>query len=96
MKIYWEKLEIFFPIGFVVIDMKEDEDVHIILGRSLHNTTRTLVDVRKSKLTLRVRKKEMTFGVEEGFKKSKNQDEVFFMDDDNELEELIDGKRSPN
>ena len=66
-----------FPIDFVVIDMKEDEDVTIILGRSLLNTARALVDVRESNLTLRVGKEEMTFGVEAGFTRSKNQNEVF-------------------
>lgn len=68
--------------------MKEDENVPIILGRPLFNTARALVDVCESKLTWRVGKEVMTFGVEEGFEKSKNPDEVFFMDEENELEEL--------
>ena len=45
---------LFFTIDFVVLDMKEDPDVPIILGRPLLNTTGALVDIRESKLTLRV------------------------------------------
>ena len=53
-----------FPIDFVVIDMKEDEDVPIIHGRPLLNTVRTLVDIQEYRLTLRVWKKEIIFGVD--------------------------------
>ncbi|KAL7604989.1 hypothetical protein Lser_V15G15101 [Lactuca serriola] len=41
-----------FPIDFVVMDMKEDNNVPIILGCHLLNTARALVDIRKSKLAL--------------------------------------------
>ena len=47
------KIEKFvFPIDFMVIDMKEGEDVPIILGHPLLNTTLALVEIRESKLTL--------------------------------------------
>ena len=46
-----------FPIDFVVLDMKEDKNVSIILGHPLLNTVRTLVDIHKSKLTLRLGEK---------------------------------------
>lgn len=42
-----------FPIDFVVLEMKEDGDAPIILGRPLLNTARSLVDIHESKLTLR-------------------------------------------
>lgn len=35
-----------------------------------------------------MRKEKIIFGVDERFKTSTSQDEVFFMDEDNELEEL--------
>ncbi|XP_023767338.1 uncharacterized protein LOC111915931 [Lactuca sativa] len=75
-----------FPVDFVVIDMKDDEDVPIILGCQLLNTARVVVDIQELKLILRVRKDERTFEVDEGFNTSRAQDEVFFLDDDNELE----------
>jgi len=34
-----------FPVDFVVLDIEEDEDVLIILGRSFLATSRTLIDV---------------------------------------------------
>ncbi|XP_023749155.1 uncharacterized protein LOC111897421 [Lactuca sativa] len=56
-----------FPIDFVILDMKEDANVPIILGRPLINTSRALVDIRESKITLRVGDDEVTFGIEDGF-----------------------------
>ncbi|XP_052627227.1 uncharacterized protein LOC128133736 [Lactuca sativa] len=77
-----------FPIDFVVLDMKEDPDVLIILGRSLLNTAGALVDIRKSKLTLRVGDEKEIFGIEDGFQENHAQEEVFTVGEDNELEEL--------
>ena len=57
-----------FPIDFVVLDIKEDKNVPIILGPPLLNTARALVEIRESKITLRVGDEEMTFGMEDGFK----------------------------
>ncbi|XP_023743721.2 uncharacterized protein LOC111891890 [Lactuca sativa] len=74
-----------FPVDFVVIDMKEDVNVPIILGRPLLNTARALVDIRESKLTLRVGDEEETFGLQDGFQGYDVQGEVFNIEDDNEL-----------
>lgn len=72
--------------------MKDDDEVLIILGCPLLNTTRSLVDIRESKLNLRVGKEEITFGVDERSTNSKENDEVFLMngvnEEVNELEEL--------
>ncbi|XP_052622339.1 uncharacterized protein LOC128127704 [Lactuca sativa] len=43
-----------FPVDFVVIDMEEDLEIPIILGRSFLNTACALIDVCESTLTLRV------------------------------------------
>ncbi|XP_023749955.1 uncharacterized protein LOC111898258 [Lactuca sativa] len=58
--------KIVFPIDFFIMGMKEDNNVPIIFGRPLLNTARALVDIRESKLTLRVGNDESTFGVEDG------------------------------
>ena len=60
--------------------MKEDKDVPVILGHPFLNTEQTLVDIHESKLTLRVGDDEMTFGVEDGFKREYAQNEVFIED----------------
>ncbi|KAJ4717030.1 DNA-directed DNA polymerase [Melia azedarach] len=47
-----------FPADFVVLDMKEDREVPIILGRPFLATVKTSFDVHNGKLTLRVNKEE--------------------------------------
>src|SRR3954463_14828122 len=43
-----------FPVDFVVLDMEEDRNIPLILGRSFLRTGRTLIDVHGGKLILRV------------------------------------------
>ncbi|KAL7602990.1 hypothetical protein Lser_V15G15549 [Lactuca serriola] len=43
-----------FPADFIVLDMEEDHEVPIILRRPFSNTAGAIVDIRDSKLTLRV------------------------------------------
>ena len=52
-----------FPVDFIVLDMEEDEDVPIILGRPFLATGRTLIDVHQGKLTLRLDDEEVVFKV---------------------------------
>ncbi|XP_022003194.1 uncharacterized protein LOC110900618 [Helianthus annuus] len=52
-----------FPAGFVTLDMEEDTEVPLILGRPFLATTHAMVDMSDGKLTLRVGDKEMKFGV---------------------------------
>ncbi|XP_042012411.1 uncharacterized protein LOC121760881 [Salvia splendens] len=42
-----------FPVDFVVLDMKEDPNVPLILGRPFLATGKALIDVTKGELTLR-------------------------------------------
>ncbi|KAL5569891.1 hypothetical protein UlMin_026466 [Ulmus minor] len=43
-----------FPADFIVLDMEEDREVPLILGRPFLATGRTLIDVHQGKLILRV------------------------------------------
>ena len=43
-----------FPTDFIVLDMIEDREIPIILGRPFLATGRTLIDVQEGKLILRV------------------------------------------
>nr|XP_023916883.1 uncharacterized protein LOC112028427 [Quercus suber] len=52
-----------FPADFIVLDMDEDEEIPLILGRPFLVTGRTLIDVQQGKLVLRVREDEVTFNV---------------------------------
>ncbi|XP_052620991.1 uncharacterized protein LOC128126876 [Lactuca sativa] len=77
-----------FPIDFVVLDMKEDPNVPIILGRPLRIIVGALVDLGESKLYLRVGNEKEIFGIKDGFQGNHAQEEVFNIDEENELEEL--------
>ncbi|XP_030924850.1 uncharacterized protein LOC115951859 [Quercus lobata] len=52
-----------FPADFIVLDMDEDEEIPLILGRPFLATGRTLIDVQQEKLVLRVGEDEITFEV---------------------------------
>ncbi|XP_073120636.1 uncharacterized protein [Henckelia pumila] len=62
-----------FPADFVVLDMEEDQDVPLILGRPFLATDRALIDVQEGELTLRVGGDAVTFNI---YKTMKYQDEV--------------------
>ena len=57
-----------FPVDFVIVDMKEDEEVPLILGRPFMKTARIIVDVDKGELQLRVQEEEVTFNLFYGLK----------------------------
>ena len=52
-----------FPADFIVLDMEEDENMPIILGRPFLATGRALIDVQQGKLTLRLDDEEVVFKV---------------------------------
>ncbi|XP_062075174.1 uncharacterized protein LOC133779200 [Humulus lupulus] len=62
-----------FPVDFIVLDYEADREVPIILGRPFLATGRTLIDVQKGKLTMRVQDEQVTFNV---FKAMRFPDEV--------------------
>ena len=43
-----------FPVDFVVIDIEEDKQVSLLLGRPFRATRAALIDVKKGELTLRL------------------------------------------
>lgn len=67
-----------FPANFGVLDMEEDNQVPIIIRRPFLSPERALVDIRESKLTLRVGEDGMTFGVDRVMKHSKICDNLVF------------------
>ncbi|XP_062085645.1 uncharacterized protein LOC133791745 [Humulus lupulus] len=62
-----------FPVDFIVLDYEADREVPIILGRPFLATGRTLIDVQKGELTMRVQDEQATFNV---FKDMRFPDEV--------------------
>ena len=52
-----------FPADFIILDFEADREVPIILGRPFLATGRTLIDVQKGELTMRVNEQDITFNV---------------------------------
>ncbi|GKD29100.1 retrotransposon protein [Tanacetum coccineum] len=50
-----------FPIDFIILDIPEDDDVPLILGRPFLSTAHVKIDVFKIKVTLRVGEEKLVF-----------------------------------
>lgn len=57
-----------FHLDFIILDYEADREVPIILGRSFLAIRKTLIDVQKGELTMRVNNQEVTFSVLEALK----------------------------
>ncbi|XP_062104099.1 uncharacterized protein LOC133815260 [Humulus lupulus] len=61
-----------FPADFVVLDMEEDHEIPIILGRPFLATGRALIDVQGGHLTLRVNNEEVKFNIYQALQQHDN------------------------
>ena len=50
-------------VDFIVLDMEDDKDVPLILGRPFLATRRALIDVEEGKLELHIEEEKVTFKV---------------------------------
>ena len=57
-----------FPVDFIVLDFEADKEVPIIFGRPFLTTRKTLIDVQKGELTMRVNDQQVTFNVLEAMR----------------------------
>ena len=57
-----------FPMDFVVIDIEEDKQVPLLLGRPILATGAALIDVKKGELTLRVGDEAVHFNLNHSLK----------------------------
>ena len=57
-----------FPVDFVVMDMEEDTQVPLLLGRPFLATGATLIDVKKGELTLGVGEETVNFNMNKSLK----------------------------
>ncbi|XP_021834444.1 uncharacterized protein LOC110774210 [Prunus avium] len=71
---------LYLPADFVVLDMDEDMQTPIILGRPFMATARTLIDVEAGTLTLRVQDQYVVFNLFEGAKRPAEQQECMHID----------------
>ena len=66
-----------FPADFIVLDMEEDKEIPIILGRPFLTTGRTMIDVQRGELKLRVQEDEVKFNVFEAVRHPVESDTCF-------------------
>ena len=57
-----------FPVDFVVIDIEEDKQIPLLLGRPFLATGATLIDVKKGEFTLKVRDEAVHFNLNQSLK----------------------------
>ena len=60
--------ELVFPADFVILDMAEDEEMPLILGRPFLATGRALIDVEMGELMLRFHNEQVVFNIFEAMK----------------------------
>lgn len=69
-----------FPIDFVVMDIEEDNDVRLILGRPFIKTLRMLIDIDDGLMKVHVQDEEVTFSLFDAMKHSKDKGACFRVD----------------
>jgi len=69
-----------FPVDFVVMDIEEDTEVPLILGRPFMKTAKVIIDVNDGKLKVRVQDDEVNFNVFEAVQHPKDKQQCFKMD----------------
>ena len=69
-----------FPTDFIVLNMEEDTNVPIILGRPFLVTGKALIDVQKGELKLREQGEEVVFNVMRAMKYQDASDSCFSVD----------------
>ncbi|CAN6561349.1 unnamed protein product [Malus baccata var. baccata] len=70
----------YLPADFIVLDMEEDKEVPLILGRPFMATARTLIDVEACTLTLIVQGESVVFKLFEAIKRPLELEECFRVD----------------
>ena len=69
-----------FPTDFIVLDMEEDKEIPIILGRPFLATGRVMTDVQRRELKLRVQDDEVKFNVIEAVRHPVESDTCFMIE----------------
>lgn len=77
------------PADFIILDYEADEDVPIILGRPFLSTGRTLIDVHKGEIIMRVNDQEVIFNVFKALEYPGEQETCQNLDAEDELHEML-------
>ncbi|XP_045798028.1 uncharacterized protein LOC123892270 [Trifolium pratense] len=81
--------DLFFPADFVILDMNEDSEIPLLLGRPFLATGRALIDVELGELLLRFQNEQVTFNVFESMRHQNENPQCYRVGVVEELEEEI-------
>ncbi|XP_021739729.1 uncharacterized protein LOC110706130 [Chenopodium quinoa] len=69
-----------FPVDFYVVEIDEDEKIPIILGRLFLATSRAIIDVKESKMTLKIDNDSIEFDLNNVMQQPSSSGECFRID----------------
>ncbi|CAL1408002.1 unnamed protein product [Linum trigynum] len=69
-----------YPVDFVILDINEDVDVPLILGRPFLATAKALIDLNDGKLILRAGGEQITFSISDNMKHPQLHDDLDYYD----------------
>ena len=69
-----------FPADFLVLDIDDDQEIPIILGRPFLATGGAIIDVKRGKLTLQVDEEEAVFSVVQPERRNSTSNECYRVD----------------
>ncbi|XP_050888984.1 uncharacterized protein LOC127094165 [Lathyrus oleraceus] len=72
--------QFYIPAEFIIMDIKEDFNIPIILGRPFLATTGAIIDVKKGKPTFEVGEEKVEFILSQFLKASTLEDSCYFLD----------------
>lgn len=72
--------QFFIPIDFIIMDIKEDSNIPIILGRPFLETAGAIIDVKQGKMTFEVGEEKIEFILSQFLKAFAMGDTCYFMD----------------
>ena len=81
-----------FPVDFIVLDMEEDREIPIILGRPFLATRRAMIDVQRGKIKLRVQDDEVNFSVFDAIRHPVESDPCFMIET---MEAIVSSQSDP-
>ncbi|XP_050896840.1 uncharacterized protein LOC127103636 [Lathyrus oleraceus] len=87
--------QLYIPIDFVVIDIKEDDEIPILLGRPFLSTARAIIDVKRGKLTFEVDDEKIEFILSKFLMAPVREDSCYAIDIIDECIRELDQERPP-
>ncbi|XP_050914870.1 uncharacterized protein LOC127129789 [Lathyrus oleraceus] len=72
--------QLYIPTGFVVMDIKEDEEIPILLGRLFLSTAGAIIDVKRGKMTFEVGDEKLEFILSKFLKAPSIDDSCYVID----------------